>query len=79
MAAALPESGVDPVVRFVDDGVMVAYFNAGIRVLDLSDPYNLKEVGRYLPETNEISHPLFEGQPVAIQIKDVDLDRRGLA
>ena len=65
--------------RFEDKLAWIAYFNAGIRVLDLSDPYNLKEVGHYLPETNENSHPLFEGQPVAIQINDVDLDRRGLA
>ena len=65
--------------RFEDKLAWIAYFNAGIRVLDLSDAYNLKEVGHYLPETNENSHPLFEGQPIAIQINDVDLDRRGLA
>jgi hypothetical protein len=65
--------------RFEDKIAWVAYFNAGVRVVDLSDPYNLKQVGYYLPETNENSHPLFEGQPTAIQINDVDLDRRGLA
>ena len=31
--------------RFEDKLAWVAYFNAGIRVVDLSDPYNLKEVG----------------------------------
>ena len=41
--------------------------------------YNLKEVAYFIPETNESSHPLFEGQPTAIQINDVDLDRRGFA
>ena len=37
--------------RFEDKLAWVAYFNAGIRVVDLSDPYNLKEVGSYMPKT----------------------------
>lgn len=64
--------------RFEDKLAWIAYFNAGVRVLDISDPYNMKEVGYFIPETNENSHPLFEGQPTAIQINDVDLDHRGL-
>ena len=64
--------------RFEDKLAWIAYFNAGVRVLDISDPYNLKEVGYYIPETNENSHPLLEGQPIAIQINDVDIDHRGL-
>jgi len=65
--------------RFEDKLAWVAYFNAGIRVVDLSDPYNLKEVGYYLPKINEHSHPIAKGQPTAIQINDVDIDHRGLA
>ena len=57
----------------------MAYFNAGVRVVDLSDPYNLKEVGYYVPKTNALSHPITKGQPTAIQINDVDIDHRGLA
>jgi hypothetical protein len=57
----------------------VAYFNAGVRVVDLSDPYNVKEVGYYVPKANALSHPIMRGQPTAIQINDVDIDHRGLA
>ncbi len=65
--------------RFEDKLAWVAYFNAGVRVVDLSDPYNLKEVGYYVPKTNALSHPITKGQPTAIQINDVDIDHRGLA
>jgi hypothetical protein len=65
--------------RFENKIAWLAYFNAGIRVLDLSDPYRLEEVGYYIPKTNERSHPIAKEQPVVIQINDVDLDHRGLA
>ena len=65
--------------RFENKLAWVAYFNAGVRVVDLSDPYNLKEVGYYIPKTNALSHPITKGQPTAIQINDVDIDHRGLA
>jgi hypothetical protein len=65
--------------RFEDKIAWIAYFNAGVRVVDLSDPYNLKEIGFYLPKTNKNSYPISEGQPVAIQMNDVDIDHRGLA
>ena len=57
----------------------IAYFNAGVRVLDLSDPYSLKELGYYIPKPNAMSHPSGAGQPTAIQINDVTIDHRGLA
>jgi hypothetical protein len=65
--------------RFEDKLAWIAYFNAGVRVVDLSDPYNLKEVGYYIPKTNANSHAISKEQPVAIQINDVDIDHRGLA
>ncbi|MBI4887084.1 MAG: hypothetical protein HY824_08320 [Acidobacteria bacterium] len=65
--------------RFENKLAWLAYFNAGVRVVDLSDPYNMKEVGYYLPKTNANSHPIVKGQPVVIQMNDVDIDHRGLA
>ena len=65
--------------RFENKIAWLAYFNAGIRVLDLSNPYQLREIGYYIPKTNERSHPIDKTQPVAIQINDVDIDHRGLA
>lgn len=69
----------DHINRFENKIAWLAYFNAGIRVVDLSDPYNLKELGYYIPKTNGSSHPIAKDQPTVIQINDVDIDHRGLA
>jgi len=65
--------------RHEDRIAWIAYFNAGVRVLDVSDPFNVSEVGYFIPKTNEASHPISMGQQTAIQINDVTLDHRGLA
>jgi hypothetical protein len=55
----------------------VAYFNAGLRIVDVSDPFKPKEVGHYIPvpaEKREEGH----GSKKVIQTNDVDLDSRGL-
>ncbi len=53
----------------------VAYFSAGLRIVDISDPFRPKEVGFYIPDTTEKTKA--RGKRV-IQTNDVDLDHRGL-
>jgi hypothetical protein len=65
--------------RFEDKLAWLAYFNAGVRLVDLSDPYNLREVGYYIPKPTARSHPVEKGQGTVIQMNDVDLDDRGYA
>ena len=67
----------------------LAYFSAGLRIIDLSDPFHPAEVGYYVPETTErtlVRPSRFEDDPelqglnqIVIQTNDVDLDHRGLA
>ena len=62
---------------FKDRLAWIAYLNAGVRVLDLSDPQNLREIGYYIPQTNATPRP-GDAQPDVIQLTDVDIDHRGL-
>jgi hypothetical protein len=55
----------------------VAYFNAGLRIVDISDPFKPKEVGHYIPVPRRKGGE-GRGPNKVIQTNDVDLDRRGL-
>ena len=50
--------------------VVGSFFNGGVRIYDITDPFRPEEVGYYVP-------PAPEGCP-AIQINDVYVDERGL-
>jgi len=50
--------------------IYLCYFNAGIRVVDISNPFRPEETGFFIPPTPP-------GQP-AIQINDVYVDSDGL-
>jgi len=55
----------------------VAYFNAGLRIVDMTDPFKPKEAGYYIPAMPEGSKGGKRFGRV-IQTNDVDLDKRGL-
>ena len=63
--------------------LFVTWFNAGVRVVDIRDPYNPVEVGYYVPAINENTSErciTVAGQDqckVAIQTNNVEVDDRG--
>ncbi len=54
--------------------IWVSYFNAGVRGVDIRDPYNPKEVAFYIPAANENTD--WRGD-VVIQTNNLDVDDRG--
>jgi hypothetical protein len=63
--------------------VFVTWFNAGLRALDIRDPYNVKEIGYYIPATTEktdtrcVKEAAGERCKRAIQSNNVEVDDRG--
>ena len=63
--------------------LFVAFFNAGVRALDVRDPFNPKEIGYYIPATTEktdkrcVGAEAGERCKVAIQTNNVEVDDRG--
>jgi hypothetical protein len=62
---------------------LVTWFNAGVRAIDLRDPYSPREVGYFIPsitETTEKRCIKVDGQDrckIAIQSNNVETDDRG--
>jgi hypothetical protein len=63
--------------------VFIAHFNAGVRALDIRDPYKIKEIGYYIPAVTSKTDQRCVGQgpdqhcKVAIQTNNVEVDERG--
>jgi hypothetical protein len=63
--------------------MFVTWFNAGVRAIDIRDPYSLKEIGYYIPaitsETDQrcVKRAGGEQCKIAIQSNNVEVDNRG--
>jgi hypothetical protein len=63
--------------------LFIAHFNAGVRALDVRDPFNVKEIGFYIPAVTDKTDKRCVGRggdercKVAIQTNNVDVDDRG--
>ena len=63
--------------------LFIAHFNAGVRALDIRDPFNPKEIGFYIPAVTSKTDKRCIGTgpnercKVAIQTNNVEVDDRG--
>ena len=59
--------------------LFIAHFNAGVRALDIRDPYRPKEIGYYIPAVTDKTDKRCIGDncKVAIQTNNVEVDDRG--
>ena len=64
--------------------VFISYFNAGVRAVDIRDPFNPEEVGHFIPRVTKNTDPRcvtiggVERCKTAIQTNNVEVDDRGL-
>lgn len=64
--------------KFHNKLVAISYFNAGVRMLDIRQPFWLQEVAYYIPRPNKNTFYCDEGCAAVIQTNNVEVDERGL-
>jgi hypothetical protein len=59
--------------------VFIAFFNAGVRALDIRDPFHPKEIGYFIPAVTSNTDKRCVGErcKIAVQTNNVDVDDRG--
>jgi hypothetical protein len=59
--------------------VFISFFNAGVRALDIRDPYQPKEIGYFIPAVTDKTDKRCVGErcKVAIQTNNAEVDDRG--
>ena len=63
--------------------LFIAHFNAGVRAVDIRDPFHPKEIGYYIPATTEKTDKRCSGEGASqqcktvIQTNNVEVDERG--
>lgn len=63
--------------------LFIAHFNAGVRAVDIRDPFNMKEIGYFIPAVTDKTDKRCVGTgadqrcKVAIQTNNVEVDDRG--
>jgi hypothetical protein len=76
-------SNENPTPIFYNRVLFIAHFNAGVRAVDIRDPYQPKEIGYYIPAVTANTDKRCAGSgadqhcKVAIQTNNVEVDDRG--
>ncbi|MCW2840195.1 MAG: hypothetical protein JWR55_1678 [Aeromicrobium sp.] len=71
-----PQDG-DPHLFQSADLVFMTWFNAGLRVYDISDPYLPREIAWYLPDDPTVRRGMLPKSALVTQSEDVLVDARG--
>jgi len=72
-----PQLHHNPLMAKQGDLIYLTYFNAGLRIYDISAPYNPVEVGWYLPPDPRERHGVLPTTALVTQSEDVIVDTRG--
>jgi hypothetical protein len=69
----------NPTPIYYNRVLFIAHFNAGVRALDVRDPYRPREIGYYIPAITDKTDKRCVGEncKIAIQTNNVEVDDRG--